>query len=117
MAGMIHVWRAMFWAATAFALVMALLPQPPQLPGSPSDKLQHILAFATLAGLGSIAYRSASAMRLLAGLSLFGAVIELLQAIPALHRNSDPVDWLADTIAAALVLAGVRWWRSRQKMR
>ena len=53
-------------------------------------------------------------MRLLGGLSAFGAIIEVLQAIPALNRDSDPVDWLADTIAAALVLAAVRWWRSRQ---
>ena len=47
--------RPICWAATIFAFVMTLLPQPPQLPGSPSDKVQlsdkvqHILAFATLA--------------------------------------------------------------------
>jgi len=94
---------------------MALLPQPPQLPGSPSDKVQHILAFAALACLGSVAYRSASSIALLTGLSAFGAVIELLQAIPALNRDSDAVDWLADTIAAGLVLVAIRWWRSRQE--
>jgi hypothetical protein len=53
-------------------------------------------------------------MRLLGILSAFGAIIEVLQAIPALNRDSDPIDWLADTAAAALVLAGVRWRRSRQ---
>jgi len=25
------------------------------------------------------------------------------------------VDWLADTIAAGLVLVAIRWWRSRQE--
>jgi hypothetical protein len=108
------LYRASFWAALTFALVMALLPQPPQLPGTPSDKVQHIVAFATLAALGSAAYRSMSCMRLLGILSAFGAIIEIFQAIPALNRDSDPVDWLADTVAAGLVLAGVRWWRSRQ---
>ena len=105
------MYRIAFWTAAAFAFVMALLPQPPQLPGSPSDKIQHILAFATLAGLGCMAYPSAPLMRLLAGLSIFGGLIEVLQAIPRLNRDSDVIDWVADTFAAALVLAAVRWWR------
>lgn len=105
--------RAIFWAAAVFAFIMAVVPQPPQLPGAPSDKLQHIAAFATLALLGSFAYARTGLARLLAGLSLFGAMIELVQAMPALHRDSDVLDWIADTIAAALVLMAVRWWRSR----
>jgi hypothetical protein len=80
---MSQIYRIAFWAAAAFAFTMAVLPQPPQLPGTPSDKLQHILAFVTLAGLGSAAYPSAPLIRLLVGLSLFGAVIEMVQAIPA----------------------------------
>ncbi len=104
-------YRASFWAALSFAFAMALLPQPPQLPGAPSDKMQHVIAFATLAGLGSAAYRAMSLMKLLVSLSAFGAVIEVLQAIPALHRDSDPLDWLADITVAALVLVAVKWWR------
>jgi VanZ family protein len=98
-----------------FALVMALLPQPPQLPGSPTDKVQHMVAFATLAALASAAYRSTSLMRLLVSLSAFGALIEVLQAIPALNRDSDPVDWVADTIAAAIVFAAVWRWRGTHR--
>jgi len=37
----------------------------------------------------------------------------VLQAIPVLHRDSDIVDWIADTTAVAVVLSIVRWWRSR----
>lgn len=107
--------RAIFWAATAFTLAVALLPHPPQLPGSPSDKVQHIVAFATLAALSSIAYPSAALLRLAVGLSAFGAVIELFQAIPDLNRDSSAGDWLADTAAAAVVLAGIQWWRIRQQ--
>ena len=102
-----------FWAAACFAFVMAVLPQPPEVPGEPNDKVQHIAAFATLALLGSFAYPATALVRLLAGLSLFGAFIEVVQAIPALHRDSDVVDWIADTLAVAVVLLIVRWWRKR----
>ena len=91
---------------------MAVMPHPPQLPGEPNDKVQHIIAFATLAALGSFAYFSTPIVRLLVGLSLFGALIEVVQAIPALHRDSDVMDWIADTAAVLVVLMIVRWWRS-----
>lgn len=107
--------KALFWAAAGFAFVMAVLPHPPNIPGNPSDKVQHIVAFATLALLGSVAYARVSTLRLLVGLSLFGAFIEIVQAIPALHRDSDPLDWLADTIACAVVLLAVHWWRARTR--
>jgi len=106
--------RAIFWAAACFAFVMAVLPHPPEVPGEPSDKVQHIVAFAMLALLGSFAYPATALLRLLAGLSLFGAFIEVVQAIPALHRDSDVLDWLADTVAVIVVLAVVRWWRARR---
>ena len=105
--------RALFWAAAVFAFVMAVLPHPPRLPGNPNDKLQHMTAFATLALLGSFAYPSTRLVKLLVGLSLFGALIEVVQAIPVLHRDSDVLDWVADTTAVAIVLLIVRWWRSR----
>ena len=106
--------RLLFWAAFAFAFVMAVLPHPPEVPGEPNDKIQHIAAFATLALLSSFAYPTTGLMRLLVRLSLFGALIEAVQAIPALHRDSDYKDWIADTLAAGLVLASVWWWRRRR---
>lgn len=106
--------QILFWAAAAFAFVMAILPQPPAVPGEPNDKVQHIAAFATLALLGSFAYPRVSLLRLLASLSVFGALIEVVQAIPALHRDSDILDWLADTAAVIAVLLAVRWWRGRR---
>ena len=93
-----------FWAALLLAFVMAVLPKPPQLPGEPSDKIQHILAFAVLAALAAAAYPRTGLNRILLLLSAFGALIELVQTIPALHRDGDWVDWVADTVAAAVVL-------------
>ncbi|MES2136878.1 MAG: hypothetical protein V4502_07455 [Pseudomonadota bacterium] len=107
--------RGLFWAAALFAFVMAVLPHPPQIPGHPEDKVQHIAAFVTLAAIGVWAYPRARFTRLLVALSLFGAAIELVQAIPALHRDSDIVDWLADTVAAGVVLLAIAWWRRRAR--
>jgi VanZ family protein len=105
--------RAAFWVAAAFAFVMAVLPHPPEVPGNPNDKVQHIAAFATLSLLGSFAYPRTSLINLLLRLSLFGAFIEVVQAIPVLHRDSDVWDWAADTVAVIVVLLLVRFWRKR----
>jgi hypothetical protein len=103
--------RVLFWSAAVFALVMASLPQPPALPGAPSDKVQHVLAFACLALLGWAAYPRLGAFKLVLGLSAFGALIELVQTIPSLHRDAEALDWLADTLAAIAVLLAILAWR------
>jgi VanZ family protein len=102
-----------FWAAALFAFVMATLPKPPQLPGEPSDKIQHILAFAVLAALAAAAYPCTGLLKIALGLSAFGALIEIVQMIPILHRDAELVDWLADTVAAAIVLAIAALLRDR----
>jgi len=107
--------RFLFFAAALFAFVMAVLPHPPDLPGHPSDKIQHVTAFATLAALGAWAFPRLRPLSLIFRLSLFGAAIEIVQAIPALHRDSDVLDWLADTIACTLVLLAIRWWLGRRR--
>lgn len=100
-----RLFRLAFWAAALFAFVMAVLPHPPQLPGEPPDKVQHILAFAVLTALAAAGWPGAPRLRLLVGLSGFGVLIELIQTIPALHRSADWRDWLADTGAILAVLA------------
>jgi VanZ family protein len=105
--------RGLFWAAALFAFVLAVLPHPPGLPLHPSDKVQHVVAFAVLGGLGAWAFPATALAALVFRLSLFGALIELVQAIPALHRDSDVVDWVADTLACALVLGLIAWRRRR----
>jgi len=110
-----HLLRLLFWAAALFALVMALIPRGVELPGNPNDKIQHALAFSTLGFLGGFAYPRVHALKLIAQLSLFGAFIEIAQAIPALHRDSDPLDWVADTVACTVVLLALRWWTRRPR--
>lgn len=110
-----RVAKALFWAAALLALVMALLPHPPHFPGEPSDKIEHATAFATLGLLGTFALPRLSWVRLLLALSAFGAFIEVAQAIPFIHRDSDPLDWIADTVACGVVLLILRWWIGRAR--
>ncbi|RYG39207.1 MAG: hypothetical protein EON93_00300 [Burkholderiales bacterium] len=104
---MIHrIFLVAFWFTLVFAFVMALLPHPPMVPGAPTDKVQHIAAFATLTALGRAAFRDMPPLRLLAYLAAFGALIEIMQAMPALRRSSDIIDWIAD-VASVLITLGV----------
>lgn len=97
--------RPLFWLLACFSLVMALLPKPPSTPIDRfGDKFEHMLAFAVLTVVARLAWPRAPVWAAALLLSLYGAAIELLQRIPALHRDSDARDWLADTAAIALAL-------------
>lgn len=107
--------RGLFWAAAVLALVMALMPHPPHFAHEPGDKIQHITGFATLAILGSIAYPRLKPWKLLIALCAFGALIEFAQAIPVLHRDSELLDWVADTGAVTIMLGIVGWFRAKSR--
>ncbi|MBN8809324.1 MAG: hypothetical protein J0I47_13965 [Sphingomonas sp.] len=101
----IQLYRVLFGAALVFAVTMALLPHPPQLPIDRwGDKSEHMLAFGVLAVLGSLAFPRLPLPRLGERLSFLGALIEVCQSIPALHRDCDIRDWLADTLAIVVAL-------------
>lgn len=101
--------RIAFVFCACFAFVMAASPTPPSIPGEPPDKIMHMVAFATLGALAAAGFRRIGVAPLFLGLTAFGALIELVQAIPLLHRDSDVVDLLADMAAAFPALALVRW--------
>ncbi|GEN99172.1 hypothetical protein NSE01_10050 [Novosphingobium sediminis] len=93
-----------FWLCLTGAVTLALLPHPPEL-RELSDKAQHMLAFSTLAFLGAFAFPRFPKTHLAERLSFLGALVEVLQAIPSLHRDCDIRDWIADTIAIVVVLS------------
>jgi hypothetical protein len=105
---------AAFGAALVFTLVMAWLPHPPQVPFQHDDKFWHMLAFIALSLLASLAFPAAPALRIGERLSFLGALIEVVQSLPALHRDCDIRDWIADTIAIAATLALVVLVRRRR---
>ena len=93
--------RAVFWAALAFTVVMATLPHHPSLATS-SDKVNHVIAFFVLTALHKLAYRDFGFWRRLLVMAALGGLIELVQMVPALHRDAEWLDWAAD-VAAALM--------------
>ena len=70
-----------------------------------------MLAFATLGVLAACGFTERSPLGLFSALTVYGAAIELAQAIPVLHRDSDILDLLADIVAA-----GVALWLTRRIM-
>ena len=108
--------RLLFWAALLFALVMALSPRPP-ITVEVMDKWQHMAAFGALTVLACAAWPHAPLVRIAERLSFLGAMIELVQSIPALHRDCDIMDWVADTaiiVGVVLVVAAARTGRPRR---
>ena len=106
---LIRLATALFWLALIFACVMAVLPKPPETPIDKfGDKFAHMLAFATLAGLAMVAFGREARWKIVERLCFLGAVIEVVQSIPSLHRTCDVRDWLADTLAVvvAVLIAG-----------
>ncbi|WCM28087.1 hypothetical protein NDN01_03940 [Sphingomonas sp. QA11] len=98
--------RTAFWAALLFAVVMAVLPHPPHTPIDQfGDKFEHMLAFGVLAALAAIGYAKVPLLRIAERLSFLGALIEVAQSIPSLHRDCDIMDWVADTASVIVVLS------------
>ena len=100
------LFRCAFWAAFAFASWFAIVPLPLRPEDQPPDKILHMLAFATLTFLGSFAFPRLRPWIFALLLSAYGVLIELVQMIPALNRDAELLDWVADT-GAVLVTLGV----------
>ena len=82
-----------FWICAAIVLVLSLLP-PDEIPSAGWDKANHLLAFSVLAVLGIRSY-PAFIVPVLIGLTLYGGLIEILQALTP-YRYAEWFDLLAD---------------------
>lgn len=100
-----QTFRLAFYLVAAGSAVSALLPSPAFEAGfAYADKLQHFAVFAVLAGLALFGFPQAPKRLIVERLSFFGAAIEVLQSIPALHRDCDVFDWATDTLGAAIAV-------------
>ena len=100
--------RTAFWLFFTALTVASLVPVPLLPPQVMSiwDKAQHALGFAALGGLGLLAWPR-HAVHVLAGLLLWGGVIELLQWWSG-WRYGEWIDWFADGVG--LAAAALVWW-------
>jgi VanZ family protein len=96
-----------------FTFVSAVLPPRQTLHMVPWDKAQHFIAFYALAGLAAAAFPKRNLLWIAVALSAFGALIEVVQGMPIVNRDSDFWDWVADTVAIAAALSPMLlvWWR------
>jgi len=101
----VAVARAMFAVALVASLVGALWPDPTSDQIFKTDKVLHMVAFATLAVFAVFSFPRANFIKLAIGLSFFGALIEVFQGLPVIGRDADAMDWVADTTAVIGVLS------------
>jgi VanZ family protein len=86
----------LFAVALVASLVGALWPDPSSDQIFKSDKVLHMVAFATLAVFAVFSFPRANLIKLAIGLSIFGALIEVFQGLPVIGRDADAMDWVAD---------------------
>ncbi len=101
-------WRALLAVLVGVTCFFAFTPRPPELPLAPSDKLQHIAAFACLAACSLLCARAGwrAAWAAALGLLAFGGFIEIVQSfIPS--RSADWLDLRADALGIACGLLAV----------
>lgn len=72
-------WRLAFGICVLAVLVLALMPTDVPIPRTGWDKSNHLLAFSVMALLGRRAYPGRT-VAVLAGLLVYGALIEVLQS-------------------------------------
>lgn len=102
----VRLWRVLLVAAVIGAVTLAVSPAPPHVPVG--DKWQHMLAFLVLTILAVLGWPAAPLHCIGERLSFLGAMIEVAQSIPWLHRDCDMMDWAADTYVIVCVLVLTR---------
>jgi VanZ family protein len=104
-----------FWGALLFSFYEAVIPPNRTVPLFPWDKAQHFAAFYVLTWLATAAFPRRSLITIALALFGFGALIEIVQAIPALGRDSDIKDWVADILGVLATLTPMLlvWWRKQ----
>ena len=112
---LIRLAQAVFLAAVIFTFYNAVIPPRHAVQLVPWDKAEHFIAFYALTGLGAAAFPRRRLWVIAVLLSLFGALIEIVQGLPIVHRDRDFWDWVADTLAiiAALSPMLLVWWRAQ----
>ncbi|MBC6980489.1 VanZ family protein [Caulobacter sp. 17J80-11] len=105
--------KAAFVGAAGFALWNALIPGGDDKSLFFWDKLAHFTAFYVVALLAIPAFPRASLAVIAVALTGLGVLIEVLQALPMIHRDSDVKDVVADVAGIAFALLPVLAWRLR----
>ncbi len=107
-------WRLLLLCLLAAVSWFAFMPSTPQVALPQIDKVQHLLAFASLALVASLGWPPAPRATTLItlGLMAYGLFIELMQTqLPT--RTGSLADWLTDIVGIGLGLLLHRVLRRR----
>lgn len=97
------LWRVALALSLVAIIILATLDPHHPMPSTPSDKLNHLIAFLELTILTRLAWPELRALWYVPALLLFGLGIELVQAtLP--YRDFSLKDLLADGVGIALGL-------------
>jgi VanZ family protein len=104
----------LYGVAVAVLLYLCLAPSKALPSSNLSDKWEHAIAWAVLAGVGLVLFPDRPAAIVIFALG-FGGLVEVLQAALPFGRDGDWKDWVADGVgvaAAVLAYAAIRRLRT-----
>jgi VanZ family protein len=106
-----------FIACFTLLTYLLLMEMPPSNDGSVyKDKIQHIIAFGGVTFWGMMAF-PAQRLAIAIGLTVFGALMEVLQGVMTTTRQPSIYDWCADLVGIVLawmvVILLQHWWKKR----
>lgn len=97
------LWRLCLVVSVIVILYLATSSQPYQVPSSPNDKVNHLIAFLELALLARLGWPRLGVMHLVPPLLGYGFAIELIQALLP-YREFSLADMVADTVGIGIGL-------------
>ena len=97
------VWRIALGLSLIAILWLATTSSPYPMPSSPSDKVNHVIAFVELTLLARLGWPGRTVFHYLVPLLAYGLALELVQS-QLDHRDFSWADLLADAVGIALGL-------------
>jgi VanZ family protein len=99
----LSLWRLALSLCLLSVLVLALMPNPPEIPHPNEIKTNHLLAFAVIMILGNYSFQG-KRIQVILGSIAFGSVIEALQLLTSC-RHAQFSDIGVDAIGVLIGLA------------
>lgn len=109
------LWQAGLVVSVLGILYLATTSSPYPIPSTPSDKINHLLAFIHLAVVTRLAWPHLSRISVAVGVMALGLLIELTQSqLP--HREFSLLDLTANGAGTAIGLLPCRFLSGRQRI-
>jgi VanZ family protein len=105
-----RAWIGSIWLLVLVIVVGSLMPATGPAPVTGFDKIEHVVAYFTLALLGSAVVTAGRLPWVMARVMILGLALEAMQALVTVSRTADWADVLADAIGVLTA-----WWIVRRR--